>query len=121
MAEQYDRFRSFAERYIVARAGKFRVGFEREDAWQATLDAKSIYGNVARMAHDAEPPLATVGASVVMQVGGQTSANNQQKVYSSSKGQAPGQALPDPVARIIAESSSGWDKFCKSMKVKGNI
>jgi hypothetical protein len=51
----YDRFRSFAERYIVARAHVFRPGFEREDAWMATLDAKTIYQNVARAAKDAEP------------------------------------------------------------------
>lgn len=53
----YDRFRSFAERYIIERASTFRTGYEREEAWTATLDAKTIYGNIARAAQDAEPEI----------------------------------------------------------------
>lgn len=53
----FDRFRSFAERYVVARAEHFRIGHEREDAWSATMDAKTVYGNIARMASDAEPDM----------------------------------------------------------------
>lgn len=53
----YDRFRSFAERYIIERASTFTKGKEREEAWQATLDAKTIYGNIARNAKDAEPAI----------------------------------------------------------------
>lgn len=41
-----DRFRSFAERYIVARAACFRTGHEREDGWLATQDAKTIYNGI---------------------------------------------------------------------------
>lgn len=50
----YDRFRSFAERYIIERASKFETGKEREQAWAATLDAKSIYQSIGRVAKDAE-------------------------------------------------------------------
>src|SRR3954471_4515981 len=47
MAEPLDRFRSFCERYIIERAGKFDVGREQEQAWLALQDAKKIYGMVA--------------------------------------------------------------------------
>lgn len=40
------RFRSFAERYIIARATTFTVGNEANDAWKALLDAKSIYRKI---------------------------------------------------------------------------
>ena len=33
----------FIERYVLERASKFDVGKEKEQAWQATLDAESIY------------------------------------------------------------------------------
>lgn len=39
-----DRFRSFAERYIIARAASFRTGHELEDGWHAVQDAKKLYG-----------------------------------------------------------------------------
>lgn len=38
-----ERFRSFAERYVVARAPSFRAAHEKEDAWLAVEDAKRIY------------------------------------------------------------------------------
>lgn len=50
MVADFDRFRSFAERYVVARAPTFGVGTERKDAWVATLDAKTIYNNIERAA-----------------------------------------------------------------------
>ena len=37
---RYDRFRSFAERYIIARAPEFTKGKELEEGWQAIQDAK---------------------------------------------------------------------------------
>lgn len=50
-----DRARSFMERYIIARAPLFRVGFEEEDAWKAILAAKSIYRSIAQQSKTAEP------------------------------------------------------------------
>lgn len=50
----FDRFRSFAERYVVERAAHFRVGFEQDDAWKAILDAKTIYGQIAAHAHTSQ-------------------------------------------------------------------
>lgn len=41
-----ERFRSFAERYVIERSVNFRVGYEQEDAWAAMLDAKGIYTQI---------------------------------------------------------------------------
>lgn len=37
------RFRSFAERYVITRAATFRVGHEVDDGWAAVLDARQLY------------------------------------------------------------------------------
>lgn len=52
----YDRFRSFAERYVVARAVHFRAGKEKEDGWNATLDAITLYKNIEKQALVVDPP-----------------------------------------------------------------
>lgn len=58
MANKSDpRFRSFAERYIIARANYFRVGHETEDAWNCLLDAKRVYKMAQRMGETIEPDL----------------------------------------------------------------
>lgn len=43
------RFRSFAERYVIARAPSFRPGLEEEDQWTCMLNAKSAYKKIAAM------------------------------------------------------------------------
>lgn len=48
----FDRTRSFVERYVIERATHFRLGFEREDAWTAILDGKTVYEGIGRMAKD---------------------------------------------------------------------
>lgn len=60
----FDRFRSFAERYIVERAATFTKGKEREEAWTATLDAKTIYHNIARASRDVDQDQPTGQAGV---------------------------------------------------------
>lgn len=40
------RFRSFAERYVVERAKHFKVGEEEADGWKAILDAKSLFAKI---------------------------------------------------------------------------
>lgn len=52
----FDRFRSFTERYVIERAGSFRTGFEQEDAFAAVLDAKGIYNNIAAQAKYMDRP-----------------------------------------------------------------
>jgi hypothetical protein len=49
-SDDYSRYRSFAERYVVERAGTFRVGYEQEDAWKAQQDALSIYNSIDNIA-----------------------------------------------------------------------
>lgn len=118
MAE-YDRFRSFAERYIIERAGQFRPGFEREDAWNATIDAKTIYQNIALHAKTAEPTEDAVQQAVqqaVHRVGGQGAAQglwpSPQKLYAAG-GAISGQTGPLP--QVVSpppdnthELLSGW-------------
>lgn len=41
-----ERFRSFAERFVLARAPTFRDGKIEDDSWAAILDAKSIYAKI---------------------------------------------------------------------------
>lgn len=43
------RFRSFAERYVIARAPSFRYGHEEEDQWTCLLNAKSAYRKIEAM------------------------------------------------------------------------
>lgn len=51
------RFRSFVERYVVARAGLFRVDPDghAEDMWACILDAKRCYQLIARTGRHIEP------------------------------------------------------------------
>lgn len=56
MAESEEfRFRSYAERYVLARAPTFREGHEDEDAWQATLQAQGAYKRIAEVAKGFRP------------------------------------------------------------------
>lgn len=61
MAEQLDRFRSFIERYVIARAGTFEVGREQEQAWLAIQDAKAVYGMAAQAKNGTDPVQETAG------------------------------------------------------------
>lgn len=49
------RFRSFAERYLIARAGFLRTGHELEDGWKVLLDAKSLYVMIRRNGENIDP------------------------------------------------------------------
>lgn len=49
-----DRPRSFIERYVIERATHFRAGFEKEDAWKAAQDGRSIYGMIGDAAKGVE-------------------------------------------------------------------
>lgn len=44
-----DRFRSFAERYVIARAETWPAGDEERRSWEALLQAKSLYKRIAAM------------------------------------------------------------------------
>jgi hypothetical protein len=45
---------SFLERYVIERAGSFRVGHEGEDTWKAILDGRRAFEQIQRTAHDYE-------------------------------------------------------------------
>jgi hypothetical protein len=45
------RFRSFAERYVIERAGTFKADTEMQDAWNAVERAKSIYKHIENVAN----------------------------------------------------------------------
>ena len=102
MAE-YDRFRSFAERYIVERASTFTKSKEREEAWAATLDAKTIYQNIARAAQDAEGPPQKEGVS---SAGQHTNAPN------------PYAGLSKPITVRTVLPQKGWfDRWAAKGKI----
>jgi hypothetical protein len=46
--ETFTRRQLFVERYVLERAGSYRKGFEKEDAWQAALDSEKIYDMIAQ-------------------------------------------------------------------------
>lgn len=48
------RFRSFAERYLIERAGTFRADNIAADTWQAILDAKRAYNMIKEVGRNAE-------------------------------------------------------------------
>lgn len=50
----FDRARSFMERFVVERAGTFRREYFDEDMYTAILDAKRCYRLIATHAQDAE-------------------------------------------------------------------
>lgn len=85
----FDRYRSFCERYIIARASQFRVGQEREDAWNASLDALSIYRHIEMQSRDVDRP-ATQQAGV--------SAGPQTPMVGPTPWPTPREAIAQAVA-----------------------
>lgn len=51
------RFRSFAERYMIARAHNFRPEHEKEDQWTCILNAKAAYAMIARVGANINPQI----------------------------------------------------------------
>lgn len=60
----FDRFRSFAERYVIERTASFSPGAELEGAWRAIQDAKKIYCMIAEAKSDVDNPGAHRGEGV---------------------------------------------------------
>lgn len=53
-----ERFRSFAERYVIERAGHWKSGEEDTGAWAAIQDAKRVYHQIALAGDDVQERLA---------------------------------------------------------------
>lgn len=64
MDNETHRFRSFAERYIVARAEHFKPGHEKEDGWDAILQAKTLYKSIEKVGNGLANEKATLNAQV---------------------------------------------------------
>lgn len=56
MPTEQDRFRAFAEQYVVSRAPSFKPGDEQQGGWQAALDAKTIYDTIVSVSQKYVPP-----------------------------------------------------------------
>lgn len=108
MAEQLDRFRSFVERYVIARAGHFEVGREQEQAWMAIQDAKKVYGMVADAKNETDPEPTQAGIAGVAQA--PAGLNPGPGIIM---GPPPGHIVYNPgrnAAKVIspAPKASGW-------------
>lgn len=94
----FDRYRSFCERYIIARAPQFRVGQEREDAWSASLDALSIYRHIEVQSRDVDRPAtqqAGVSSGPQMQPGAANMISaHHQETYAKAMAARPVGARP---------------------------
>lgn len=105
-----DRFRSFAERYVIERANGFRKGFEREDAWEATLDARTMFNNIGRVSKDMDDPykelVAHHTAGAVGQRAVQNAVQTPQYVRPAPLVQAgPAPAMPSSGLSHIAQAA----------------
>lgn len=109
-----DRFRSFAERYVIARAAFFRLGHEEEDAWAAVATAKSVYRMAASMGKTAELDPDDLGQnSFPGSVAGQARGATGGQLVGSAKVVVP-EALVVPQVfsreqqRIMGEKKGWW-------------
>lgn len=87
MPMDHDRPRSFIERYVIARASHFTVGQEKEQAWTAAHDGRSVYRMIAGIAATAEPSNEPTAESYV-------AANH---VIVIEPGQIRGAGAPSPL------------------------
>lgn len=62
-----DKFRSFAERYVIERADSFRTGFEKEDGWEAIQTARSLYKMIEGVGHNMDVTLVDARIKAALQ------------------------------------------------------
>ena len=85
----FDRFRSFAERYVIERASSFRTGYEQDDAWTAILDAKAVYHQISEQAKYMDKPEQAGIMQAPSQGGGQQAGSSKpQQVRTNPYGAA---------------------------------
>ena len=78
-------FQSFAERYIIERAGTFRAGKEQEDAWLALQDAKKIFGMVTEADRSMQPTIMAEQAGGVAMPAPSTPPVSPRSAYTAIK------------------------------------
>lgn len=93
MAE-FDRFRSFTERYLIERASMFRAGHEQQDAWLCIQDAKRIYKMIEQASGNSVDPyaeLARARGAVAQAMGAPYGQRNEGNATCPPKSEAVGQ------------------------------
>ena len=85
-----DKFRSFAERYVIERAASFRKGFEKEDGWEAIQTARSLYKMIEGVGHNMDVTLEDARIKAVLQAVNAAAAPQQlQKQNIAMKSHEP--------------------------------
>lgn len=101
-----ERFRSFAERYVIERAPTFRTGHEQQDAWAAMLDARSIYTGIKSVgaAHfgpqDTQAPPAGAGIAGGAYQGGSLPVTHADVVAALEAAKSPDTPKQGSLAKI---------------------
>lgn len=75
-----ERFRSFAERYVIERAGHWKPGEEDTGAWAAIQDAKRVYHQIALAGDDVQERIAEAVAHAARITNGLQGGNATQEV-----------------------------------------
>lgn len=101
MESNEQRFRSFAERYVIARAATFRAGQEDEDGWAAALVAKSLFRKMEAMGRGV-----TKEDIAMMEAPPDPQAQTSAQVRAELRG-AAGQMATPPVLRGAGGSVVG--------------
>jgi hypothetical protein len=73
-----ERFRSFAERYVIERAGHWKPGEEDTGAWAAIQDAKRVYHQIALAGDDVQERIAQAIEHAAKTQGALQAGNAQQ-------------------------------------------
>lgn len=129
------RFRSFAERYMIARAPSFRDGHEEEDQWTCILNAKSAFRKIEAMGRGVTnedeklakemgpgqgPTQAAAGANVTGRlpnpVGPATPLQSQSPMLDAL--QRIGRASDVHIRKMIEADSKSWTGYYRRGKGK---
>lgn len=126
--EESKRFRSFAERYIVERAGTFAQGEkELEDAWKCILSATSIYKMIDGAANkfrtqDPYAGMASQAQGMPGVVGNIGPAGVANAPYGIPQGMGPPNgSRAQAAARRAATKTGGHEGVSQSLKMVQKI
>lgn len=120
------RFRSFCERYVLARASMFREGHEEEDQWTCMLNAKSAYRKIEAMGRGITNEDVAMAAKEAQQAGQVTSPgvgfpmpNGWSGQMTPAMRQAFDRLTRGGEKRLIGSSvdSKGWTGYAELAKI----
>jgi len=133
-SEEKKRFRSFAERYVVARAHLFPVENELDAAWQCMLNAKTAYKMINSAGSEFDPLPDAAEQAPVTQGGGQIGGNHTHRLPNLTASQIAArmaamqqaQSQPAIAAKVAAikaatphDSDPPWYKVMQQFNRKG--